>query len=201
MAQSTHTLYALKRAANYSKLALHKDGPKSFKKGQGALTKVLEKFGEAGALSADELAGRLRWDGAETADVVKKAQENGYVLEVKGEDGIARVTLTDKGREVVAKRFAAEDRAADEICQRLTDEEKSQLEALCGKIIEQCEAMGVDYSLIRKKRECCAKGAKGDKKAAKKADKKAKDAKKSKKDEKKSAKAAKKSSKKSGKKG
>ena len=209
MAESTQVLAQLKKAANYSKLAFHKDGPKSYVKGQGALTKTLVKFGEDGALGADELAKTLGWPTEAVADVARIAQENGYVL-VEPTDGAERVAITDKGREVVEKRFAAEDRVADEILQELSDEEKEQLAALCGKIIERCQEMGVDYSLIKKRRGKCAHRSgkpgkrckKGTKKGAKKACKgkapkkdKAKGDKKSKKIAKKAKKSAKKSKK------
>ena len=192
MAESTHVLEALKRAANYSKLAFHKDGPKSYKKGQGALTKVLLKFSQDGSLDRDTLEKALGWNADEVNDVVLKAQDNGYVLADVVDGVVVKATITDKGREVDQKRFEAEDRVADEILQGLSEDEKGELEDLCVKICMQCEAMGVKYDRIRKKPEapCKAKKskdkkeakaakakAKGDKKAAKgskKADKKKK---------------------------
>ena len=41
MIESTQVLHQLKVATNYSKLAMHKCGPRSFKSGQGAMCKVL----------------------------------------------------------------------------------------------------------------------------------------------------------------
>ena len=46
MTESTQVLHQLKVATNYSKLAMHKCGPRSFKSGQGAMCKVLYKFGD-----------------------------------------------------------------------------------------------------------------------------------------------------------
>ena len=40
MIESTQVLHQLKVATNYSKLAMHKCGPRSFKSGQGAMCKV-----------------------------------------------------------------------------------------------------------------------------------------------------------------
>ena len=50
MTESSKALKSLKTAANYAKLAMHDLGPRSYKKGQGALLKVIEKFGEGGSI-------------------------------------------------------------------------------------------------------------------------------------------------------
>ena len=42
----------------------------------------------------------------------------------------------------------AEDRAADEVLEGLTDKERECLLKLTGKVIENCKAMGVDYRTI-----------------------------------------------------
>lgn len=62
--------------------------------------------------------------------------------------GKLSVALTDKGAMVVEKRLAAEDRAADEVLEGLTDKERECLLKLTGKVIENCKAMGVDYRTI-----------------------------------------------------
>mgnify|MGYP000803290582 CR=1 FL=1 len=41
MSESTKTIASLKKAGNYMKLAMRKNGPHSFKRGQGALIKVI----------------------------------------------------------------------------------------------------------------------------------------------------------------
>ena len=112
MTESTQVLRQLKVATNYSKLAMHKCGPRSFKSGQGAMCKVLYKFGD-GKLSLKKLKERLGWDGHEVIRVAEKAQENGYVCFVTSKKGKLSVALTDKGTMVVEKRLAAEDRAAE----------------------------------------------------------------------------------------
>ena len=112
MSESTQVLHQLKVATNYSKLAMHKCGPRSFKSGQGAMCKVLYKFGD-GKLSLKKLEERLGWDGHEVIRVAEKAQENGYVCFATSKKGKLSVALTDKGTMVVEKRLAAEDRAAE----------------------------------------------------------------------------------------
>ena len=72
MTESTQVLHQLKVATNYSKLAMHKCGPRSFKSGQGAMCKVLYKFGD-GKLSLKKLEERLGWDGHEVVRVAEKA--------------------------------------------------------------------------------------------------------------------------------
>ena len=151
MAESTKALSQLKKAANYAKLAMHKDGPHSYKKGQGALVKVLYKFGD-GKLTRKKLTKILGWTDDETTTVAKKAQINGYVRIKKADDKFI-VILTEKGNEIVKKRLAAEDRAADEVFSLMTDQEVDELCALCEKVIDACEEMGVDYSLIKERPE------------------------------------------------
>lgn len=147
MIESTQVLHQLKVATNYSKLAMHKCGPRSFKSGQGAMCKVLYKFGD-GKLSLKKLEERLGWGGHEVVRVAEKAQENGYVRFATSKKGKLSVALTDKGTMVVEKRLAAEDRAADEVLEGLSDKERECLLKLTGKVIENCKAMSVDYRTI-----------------------------------------------------
>lgn len=149
MSESTKTIASLKKAGNYMKLAMRKNGPHSFKRGQGALIKVIYKAGE-GTLSKDDAKKVLGWRGRDVRFVAKKAADNGYLTIDKPENGF-QMTLTDLGREVIAKRLEAEDKAADEILAGLSDEEKAQLTQLCEKICQTAEDMGVDYSTVQKK--------------------------------------------------
>ena len=149
MTSNTKILNQLKRAANYTKLAEHQDGPRSYNRGQGALLKVLAKFGKKDSLAKKKLEKTLEWKGCEVGKVAKKAQKNGYVT-ISDEKGKFIVTLTAKGREIVEKRFEAEDRVADAILAYLSDKEKKQLQKITGKIIDACEDMGVDYSIIER---------------------------------------------------
>lgn len=148
---STKALDQLKKAANYSKLAMHRNGPYSYKKGQGALLKVLYKFGD-GSLKRKKLAKMLRWEPEEVKRVVKKAKKNGYVTVTKAKDKL-EVSLTAEGKAIMDKRFAAEDKAADEVLAGLTADQVDTLYELTGKIIDTCKAMGIDYDVIRKRPE------------------------------------------------
>lgn len=161
MTESTNVIASLKKAANYTKLAMHKEGPRSFKRGQGALVKVIYKFGK-GTLDKDTAKKTLGWRGCDVRNVAKKAADNGYLTIADPEDGFI-MTLTKMGTEVIEKRLNAEDKAADEIMGALTDAEKKTLIKLCNKISAKAEEMGVDYSTIQKKRgmrngkRCCDK--------------------------------------------
>ena len=150
MSESTKAIASLKKAGNYMKLAMRKNGPRSFKRGQGALIKVIYKAGK-GTLSKDDAKKVLGWRGRDVRFVAKKAADNGYLTIDKPKNGF-QMTLTDLGREVIKKRLEAESKAADEILAGLSDEEKAQLTSLCEKICQTAEGMGVDYSTIQKKR-------------------------------------------------
>lgn len=150
MTESTNAIHSLKKAANYTKLAMRKEGPRSFKRGQGALIKVIYRFGD-GRLDKDAAKKTLGWRGCDVRDVATKAADNGYLTIEKPEGGFV-MTLTEMGTEVVKKRLEAEDKAADEVLGALTDAEKKKLVELCGKISQKAEEMGVDYSRIQKKR-------------------------------------------------
>lgn len=132
MAESSKTIASLKKAANYTKLAMHAEGPRSFKRGQGALIKVIYKFGN-GALDKDAAKKELNWRGCDVRSVAKKAQKNGYLTISDAENGF-QMTLTDLGTEVIKKRLAAEDKAADAILSGLSSTEKNQLVKICDKI-------------------------------------------------------------------
>ncbi|MCI9130048.1 MAG: winged helix-turn-helix transcriptional regulator [Eggerthellaceae bacterium] len=150
MADSTKLIQGLKRAANYSKLTMRQFGPKSYKQGQGALLKVLVKFGDDGSMCKKGLEKKLNWRGKDLRHVAKKAERNGYVT-IQDAEFKFIVSITDKGREVMQKRFAAEDKAADMILEGLNTEERQQLANLCEKISKNCEGLGIDYSEIKKR--------------------------------------------------
>lgn len=149
MTESTKVIASLKQAANYAKLAMRKDGPHSFKKGQGALIKVIYKFGD-GTLSKDDAKKELGWRGCDVRAVAHVAADNGYLTIERPEEGF-QMTLTDLGRDIIKKRLAAEGKAADDILAGLTDAEKAQLVELCDKISANAQGMGVDYAKIQKR--------------------------------------------------
>lgn len=152
MTESSKALKSLKTAANYAKLAMHDLGPRSYKKGQGALMKVIDKFGEDGSIDKKKLERVLGWKGDEVRRVAEKAAGNGYVA--VNDDGFEfSVSLTDKGAEVLKKRFAVENHAADAVLAGLTPQEVEQLVALTDKISATCkDDLGIDVERVAKKR-------------------------------------------------
>lgn len=152
MADSTKLIQNLKRAANYAKLGMRDLGPRSYKKGQGALIKVVYKFSEDGTVCKKKLEKVLGWRGKDVRHVAKKAERNGYVT-IQDPEFKFLVSLTDKGQQVIEKRMKAEDRAADAILEALNDEERQQLENITAKICKTCEELGVDYSVIKERKQ------------------------------------------------
>lgn len=158
MEEASKAIQSLKRASNYTKLAFHEFGPKSYKRGQGALLKVVYKFGENGSITKKTAEKILNWRGKDLRSIAKKAEKNGYVT-IDDPDFKFNMSLTEKGKEVIAKRLDAEDRTADTILEGLTDDEVKQLIAITDKISKTCEGLGIDYSVIEKKEgsKCCKK--------------------------------------------
>ena len=133
MNQASQTLAQLKKASKLVRLAFHKNGPKSYKRGQGALLNALVDNDGA---TQRELVKILGLNRSELKDIVKKAERNGYVTieDAEGERTYA-VKLTDEGREVAQKRVAANDKTADDIIGCLSEEEIAQLNAITEKLI------------------------------------------------------------------
>lgn len=141
MSKKIKALKQLNKAADLTNRAFHKNGPKSYKKGQGALLKVLHKHG--GSMTSRELVEALGYDRSKLKDIVRKAGRNGYVvLEDAEEKRTYVVKITDKGEEIAEKRCAAHSKTADEILSDFSAEEIEQLEALTEKIIVKTKAMG-----------------------------------------------------------
>lgn len=141
MSKQTKALAQLRKANKLSNRAFHKVGPKSYKKGQGALLKILHVNG--GSQTSRELVEALGFDRGALKDVVRKAQRNGYVtIEEADQKRTYAVQLTEKGEEVAEKRCKAHDKAAGEILGGLSDEEIEQLNALTEKIILTCKDLG-----------------------------------------------------------
>ena len=69
MTSAVKTLAQLKKASKLTNRAFHKNGPKSYKKGQGALLKVLHKKGVA---TTAELVETLSYDRRELKDIVRR---------------------------------------------------------------------------------------------------------------------------------
>lgn len=154
MNEAAKSLAQLKKANKLVRLAFHKNGPKSYKRGQGALLRALL---ENDGAPQRELVKTLGMSRSNLKDVVKKAQRNEYVtIESVDEPRTYAVKLTDLGRELAEKRVAANDRTADEILSCLTAEEVKQLDAITEKLIVAMKEKGISgkkkgYKVRRKK--------------------------------------------------
>ena len=154
MNEAAKSLAQLKKANKLVRLAFHKNGPKSYKRGQGALLRALL---ENDGAPQRELVKTLGMNRSNLKDVVKKAQRNEYVtIESVDEPRTYAVKLTDLGRELAEKRVAANDRTADEILSCLTAEEVKQLDAITEKLIAAMKEKGISgkkkgYKVRRKK--------------------------------------------------
>ena len=154
MNEAAKSLAQLKKANKLVRLAFHKNGPKSYKRGQGALLRALL---ENDGATQRELVKTLGINRSNLKDVVKKAQRNEYVtIKSVDEPRTYAVKLTDLGRELAEKRVAANDRTADEILSCLTAEEVKQLDAITEKLIVAMKEKGISgkkkgYKVRRKK--------------------------------------------------
>ena len=154
MNEAAKSLAQLKKANKLVRLAFHKNGPKSYKRGQGALLRALL---ENDGATQRELVKTLGINRSNLKDVVKKAQRNEYVtIESVDEPRTYAVKLTDLCRELAEKRVAANDRTADEILSCLTAEEVKQLDAITEKLIVAMKEKGISgkkkgYKVRRKK--------------------------------------------------
>lgn len=154
MNQASQTLAQLKKASKLTRLAFHKNGPKSYKRGQGALLNALI---DDDGTTQRELVKILGLSRSELKDIVKKAERNGYVTieDAEGERTYA-VKLTDEGRKVAEKRIVANDKTADDIIDCLSEEEIAQLNAITEKLILSMKDKGINGKKKgRKAHECC----------------------------------------------
>ena len=142
MNDALNTLVKMKKAAKLVRLAQRKNGPKSYKRGQGALLRVLlEKDGA----TQREFVSTLGMNRSALKDIVRKAARNGYVtIEEAGEKKLYAVKLTDEGRALAEKREAAQEATAEKILAALSDEEHAQLDAISEKLIVSLKEAGID---------------------------------------------------------
>lgn len=154
MNEAAKSLAQLKKANKLVRLAFHKNGPKSYKRGQGALLRALL---ENDGATQRELVKTLGMNRSNLKEIVKKAQRNEYVtIESVDEPRTYAVKLTNLGRELAEKRVVANDRTADEILSCLTAEEVKQLDAITEKLIVAMKEKGISgkkkgYKVRRKK--------------------------------------------------
>ncbi|MEA5019714.1 MAG: MarR family winged helix-turn-helix transcriptional regulator [Gordonibacter sp.] len=141
MTKAIETLSQMKKADKLVRLAFRKNGPKSFKRGQGALLNALMKND---GTTQRELVKTLGMDRGDLKGIVKKAERNGYVtFEAAEGDRTYAVKLTAEGRELAEKRIVSNDKAAEQILDCLSAEEVAQLNAITEKLILSCKAKGI----------------------------------------------------------
>ena len=142
MTTRVEAIKSLRKASKLVRLSFRENGPRSFKRGTGALLSVL-KDSDA-AVSRDELTVALGATRVALKDIVRKAQRAGYVAMITDAEGNGyTVELTDLGKEVAAKRAAAMDKAAENALSCLTDEEVEQFAALNEKISLALHEQGI----------------------------------------------------------
>ena len=141
MNEAAKSLSQLKKANKLVRLAFHKNGPKSFKRGQGALLRALV---ENDGATQRELTKTLGMNRRNLKDIVKKAERNEYVtIEQVDEPRTYAVKLTELGRQLAEKRVAANDKAAEDILSCLSGEEVAQLNAITEKLILSMKEKGI----------------------------------------------------------
>ena len=142
MNEYSKTLAKMKKAGKLVRLAQRKNGPKSYKRGQGALLRTL--LDNDGATQR-ELVSVLGMNRATLKDIVRKAERNGYVtIEATDEKKVYAVKLTAERRELAQKHEDAQDKAAKNILAVLSDEERAQLDAINEKLIVALKEAGID---------------------------------------------------------
>lgn len=141
MSGALKTLNKMKKANKLTQLYFRKNGPRSYKRGIGALLIALEVEGSATQRDLVVATGLSR---ANLKDVVKKAVRKGYVT-IEGAEGkkTYTVALTEEGKAVAAKRVAAQEKAADKFAETLTADELAALDAICEKLIIAAKEDGV----------------------------------------------------------
>ena len=140
MTDSVTLLARLKKTDKLARLNMREFGPHSYRRGVGRLLRALAETGES---TQRDLVEELSWSRNYLKGVVKKAEKREFITLTDDEEPRTyRVALTETGKEVLAKREAAEKRAADKILEPLSEEEREQLDALLDKIIVAAKADG-----------------------------------------------------------
>lgn len=135
------TLAKMKKAGKLVRLAQRKNGPKSYKRGQGALLRVL--LDKDGATQRD-LVPALGMSRGVLKDIVRKAERNGYVTIEDAGKKLYAVKLTEEGRKLAEKHESAQDKTAESILSVLSADECAQLDAINEKLIVALKEAGVD---------------------------------------------------------
>ena len=153
----TKTIAKMKKAGKLVRLAQRKNGPKSYKRGQGALLRVLLEHDGA---TQRELVSILGVNRGILKDIARKAARNGYVtIEKTGEAKLYSVKLSKEGRKLAEKHEKAQDKTAEKILAALSNEEQAQLDAICEKLIVSLKEAGISgkkkgHKAHRKNKKC-----------------------------------------------
>ena len=143
MTSAMESIYRYKKANKLVRQAFRKNGPKSYKRGVGTLLATLAE--SDGVATQRELTKRIDVNRSTLKDIVKKAERNGFVTFAEASEGQGNysVELTDLGREVAAKRAAAQEAVAEDVLSALTAEEREQFDAINEKLILSLKEKGV----------------------------------------------------------
>ena len=155
MNNHSKTLAKMKKAGKLVRLAQRKNGPKSYKRGQGALLRILL---ENDGVSQRELVSAMGMNRGALKDIVRKAERNGFItIETTGKKTYS-VNLTEEGKKLAETHEAAQDKTAKSILAVLSAEEIAQLDAISEKLIVACKEAGVNGKgkghKVRRKRKC-----------------------------------------------
>ena len=140
MSTAVQTLAQFEKANHLINRSFRKNGPKSFKAGQGAIMNLLVADGRA---SRDQFIEATGYSRRALKDIVKKAERNEFVTIEDDEETTYNVVLTELGREIAEKRVAAQTEAAEGILSCLSAEEVAQLDAITEKLILAAKEQGI----------------------------------------------------------
>ena len=154
------TLSKMKKANKLVQLYFHEKGPRSYKRGVGALLSTLAKT-KKGSETQRELSAALGLSRKDLKSVVKKAQRKGFVtIEDADKKKTYIVSLTPDGAQVATKRDAAQQEAAQVIANALSAQDLEKLDEICEKLIVAIKAEGISgkkkgRKFHKKPRKCC----------------------------------------------
>ena len=166
MSNAQKTIAKLKKTSDLANLAFHKNGPKSFKNGIGAM--IVALYRADGTMTQRELGDVLGMGRKGVKTIVKKGVRSELVtMGESDEKKTYTVSLTEEGKAVAAKRMAADKAVAEQVLDGITAEELEQFTAVCDKIILNVKGMDIHgkkkvaYKHNHRCRKHASKGNKG----------------------------------------
>lgn len=163
MTTRVEAVKSMRKTSKLARLYFHENGPRSFKRGTGALLSALHE--SQGSASRNDLTVALGATRIALKDIVRKAQRAGYVtMTTNAHKHGYTVELTELGKEVAAKRAEAMNEAAETALSCLTDKEVDQLAKLNEKIALALHDQGISakkkgFLAKRHKKNCNKKHA------------------------------------------